>query len=47
MKHALQHPQNSRPLGLIIHQAGIGLNPSVQFGTESRGFMRLNIETPK
>ncbi|OQW81716.1 MAG: hypothetical protein E6Q59_04760 [Nitrosomonas sp.] len=47
MKHALQHPQNSRPLRFFIHQAGIGLNPSVQFGTEDSGFVRLNIRAPK
>lgn len=31
----------------FIHQAGVGLNPGVQFGTEGSGFMRLNIGAPR
>ncbi|QOJ23242.1 MAG: putative C-S lyase [Gammaproteobacteria bacterium] len=31
----------------FIHQAGVGLNPGVQFGQEGSGFMRLNIGTPR
>ncbi|MXS81758.1 MalY/PatB family protein [Nitrosomonas oligotropha] len=31
----------------FIHQAGIGLNPGVQFGQEGSGFMRLNIGAPR
>ncbi|MBV6449153.1 PatB family C-S lyase [Nitrosomonas sp.] len=31
----------------FIHQAGVGLNPGVQFGSEGNGFMRLNIGAPR
>jgi cystathionine beta-lyase len=31
----------------FIHQAGIGMNPGVQFGEEGSGFMRLNIGAPR
>ncbi len=31
----------------FIHQAGIGMNPGVQFGQEGSGFMRLNIGAPR
>ena len=31
----------------FIHQAGVGLNPGVQFGSEGSGFMRLNIGAPR
>ena len=31
----------------FIHQAGVGLNPGVQFGQEGSGFMRLNIGAPR
>ncbi|MBS0299515.1 MAG: PatB family C-S lyase [Proteobacteria bacterium] len=31
----------------FIHQAGVGLNPGVQFGQEGSGFMRLNIGVPR
>lgn len=32
---------------LFIHEAGVGLNPGVQFGSEGSGFMRLNIGAPR
>lgn len=31
----------------FIHEAGVGLNPGVQFGSEGSGFMRLNIGAPR
>lgn len=31
----------------FIHEAGIGLNPGMQFGHEGSGFMRLNIGMPR
>ncbi|MCE7913417.1 MAG: putative C-S lyase [Nitrosomonas sp. PRO4] len=31
----------------FIHEAGVGLNPGVQFGHEGSGFMRLNIGMPR
>ncbi len=31
----------------FIHEAGVGLNPGVQFGQEGSGFMRLNIGAPR
>ncbi len=31
----------------FIHQAGVGMNPGTQFGTEGSGFMRLNIGAPQ
>ncbi len=31
----------------FIHQAGVGLNPGMQFGSEGSGFMRLNIGAPR
>lgn len=31
----------------FIHEAGVGMNPGVQFGQEGSGFMRLNIGAPR
>ncbi len=31
----------------FIHEAGVGMNPGVQFGNEGSGFMRLNIGAPR
>ncbi len=31
----------------FIHEAGVGLNPGMQFGQEGSGFMRLNIAAPR
>lgn len=31
----------------LINEAGIGLNPGIQFGTQGKGFMRLNLACPR
>jgi cystathionine beta-lyase len=31
----------------FIHEAGVGMNPGLQFGSEGSGFMRLNIGAPR
>lgn len=31
----------------MVHQAGLGLNDGVTFGKEGRGFMRMNMASPK
>ncbi|MBK7492410.1 MAG: hypothetical protein IPI17_10780 [Nitrosomonas sp.] len=39
--------QNRQLLSFFIHQAGVGLNPLMQLGTEDSGFMQLNIGAPR
>ncbi|MBX9636033.1 MAG: pyridoxal phosphate-dependent aminotransferase [Nitrosomonas sp.] len=41
------HMTDAQLKHFFIHQAGVGLNPGVQFGSEGSGFMRLNIGTPR
>lgn len=41
------HMTDAQLRHFFIHQAGVGLNPGVQFGTEGSGFMRLNIGAPR
>ena len=41
------HMTDAQLKHFFIHQAGVGLNPGVQFGTEGSGFMRLNIGAPR
>ncbi|TVP52535.1 MAG: aminotransferase, partial [Halomonadaceae bacterium] len=31
----------------FVHQAGVGLSPGRQFGHQGRGFMRMNLATPR
>ena len=41
------HMTDAQLKHFFIHQAGVGLNPGVQFGQEGSGFMRLNIGAPR
>ena len=41
------HMTDAQLKHFFIHQAGVGLNPGVQFGSEGSGFMRLNIGAPR
>lgn len=41
------HMTDAQLKHFFIHEAGVGLNPGVQFGSEGSGFMRLNIGAPK
>ena len=38
---------NAQLKHFFIHEAGVGMNPGTQFGTEGEGFMRLNIGAPR
>ena len=41
------HMTDAQLKHFFIHEAGVGLNPGVQFGSEGSGFMRLNIGAPR
>jgi cystathionine beta-lyase len=41
------HMTDAQLKHFFIHEAGVGLNPGVQFGQEGSGFMRLNIGAPR